>query len=358
MERFFDLIKRPVLSLLIAAQILVSCQNGSNKINVATKSESKIFNPADSTYVVPEQQDNNVMYPTARPATFANTRVYTLADTLSEVKTIIPPFTFFKVLSSEWITHEDTLNNAGNGPYTQSSMLGFLKVKLDNGTEGYIVDDNIAFFTFTDDAGIYLYLAGTYIQKGETNKPFIKVVKYDIKAKKIIRSVTHNGYSETIFEVNRIKNLPLKNVEFCLRVNAHGDFCGGTQTMLFMVDKPTGMSFLPESVTFLADGGGLDATIIYIPAINGKGKICLYPDADTGTKDTLAYPSNLKYPLNETIIMINNEGQQFVNDDYLPILSKNGEVRWEYLKQTINYYHWDGKVATRFYSNTSKLNKL
>jgi hypothetical protein len=336
--------------LLLFSTVLFACHNNIDKNKTIAKQSGQVFNPADSTYLVDEQQSNETVYPFARPATFVSTTLYANADTLSAVKTVIPPFTHFKILSSQEITREDTLNDIpNNGPYIRSSLIVYHNVKLTDGTEGFIVNDNIANFTFKDTQGRYLYMVGAYTTKDKDFNDFVRFVKYDINAKKVIETLTHRGFPGAIMEVNEVKNLPLKNIDFCLHVNGHGDYCGGVQSALILVDTPNGMAFLPQSDVFLDDGGGIDATTVYIPAVNGKGKTLLYGNADTRGIDTIAYPKNIKYPLSETMIMETEDGQEYRDDNNDPILLKNGNVKMHHHSKTTTYYHWDGKAAKQFF---------
>jgi hypothetical protein len=345
-----------VIVIVCLAAIIQSCHNDERKLPASIERVNKAFNAGDSTYLVPEKSTNETIYSTARPATFVNTPVYTTADTLSEVTFIIPPFTFFEVLSSEEVSSKDTLNDIpGNGSYVQHSTVVYFKVRLFNGREGFIVNDNIADFTFKDDQGKYLYMVGDYSTKEKDYKSCIKFLKYDVVAKKIVAELRRNGFPGDMVEVNQIRNLPLKNVSYALHLYAHGDYCGGSQSDLIVVDTPTGMTFLPMSFTFFDDGGGIDRTINYIPAVNGKGKSILYANADTRVIDTTAYFGNMNYPLSEVFVMKKEEGQEYRDDENDPILLKNGNIKMEHHSITTAYYHWDGRRAKQFYVNKLKL---
>lgn len=341
---------------LIGANALLnySCKHASEKTEINAKDSLGRQIWSQPTVVIhdtaQERADN--IYAMHNPLTFETTKVYRDADTTSKVVEVLQPFTPFREIHFTEINRIDTLHGANGEPNQITPTINFwLETTTNAGNKGYIELNKIARFVYNNPELNAKYLIGD-CQKGKDHLDYTRFAKLDIATNKVISQIEYPSYSSEYEQcVRQLKNLPLKNVRNAIWLYYHGDFCGGGDGGVIMADTPTGLALIPTSHAFFDDGGGIDATTTYIPAVNHKGELKLYADAETGNNQNkpsvIGFPSSSKIPQNELIVEVNNNGEYLTDKDGETLVDKHHRAVIGHLEKTTTVYHWDGQKVVK-----------
>lgn len=341
----------PGIIFIIVMMMAGACSHpATTKKNVPIKpANSKNYQQASIDTVIKitdKPQGDNLHDPCA----FDDIKVYAKQDTNSEVIATIPALTSLNILSSQEFSGADTISNGvGKEPALRMWLMCFYKIKLPAGKTGYILPDHMAKYVYTDSTNNARYLMGDYYSK---EKDWIfRVGKFELGSNKRLDYFEHKNFSEAMLEIFVIKTTPLKNISRIIKINAHADYCGGSESALMIADANGHLIALPEDYASLDDGGGVYTVNVYMPHKNKDGKVVLSIDT-TGYQhndETLtAYPAHLHIPINELLVQSTTKGQYFMDSDNNEVKLKNGKYKMETpLTTTTYYYHWDGKAINK-----------
>jgi len=286
------------------------------------------------------------------PQTFETCNVYKEADTSSQILEVLKPFTSFKEANGVEIAMPDTIRAFGDIPEQYSTYtVVWAEVVTLNGIKGYVKPDKLALWTYENSNLHVRYLIGDH-SVGKKRDWMTRFAKLDPSTNKIISQVERPA-SSSEFEryVNEIKNLPLRNVRYALRLYSHGDFCGGGNESDIMIDTPDGLSFLPVVYNFNDDSGGINSDAEFIPSINRYGALKLYADGDPGDKQhpstSITYPKDLKVPIKDLIVEQTESGSLETDKNGEIVTDKKGNEIIANLERATIYYRWDGHHAVK-----------
>jgi hypothetical protein len=231
----------------------------------------------------------------------------------------------------------------------------FLAVCTPEGKVGYIRNGDIyntVFYGYGRKLSHYLVGLSKYgineYWGSCIDKSHFKIVRINGEGKK------EATYVDTLFcqnyEVKKLMYVALKNVHDSFHVSYSYYSEIGNGINQFIVD--TGSITNLISVSSSGDGGVSNIAKVYLPVYMGGSKKVLLArdgvlsvDSNTGNVDTYPYPSNLKIPIEELIVVVQEEVEMVWNAEAgEQAYNADGSFVYDVYPSTPTFYRWDGST--------------
>ena len=255
----------------------------------------------------------------------------------------------------------------GEHPKTKKS---WVKIKYEvrdaNGTylekHGYIINENISLGAVTANAkneNLEFILTESPVLDNDLHKPKFRLNAVnrftDLNYKKVksIRNIDlsisaidyYNHFYLTSVNTDALKNMP-NLLRFYWH---HGESCPESEGNVFIADVNGKMSEIINS-NATGEGGFYETKKVYIPVKFSKEKILLVENGDrenmldsyNGVLKTIPYPKDCGVPIEELIVVIEEDAEGKTNAEGNFIEDKNNEIVMEITHKIIRYYRWNG----------------
>ncbi len=289
--------------------------------------------------------ENNEYRNMILPSTISNlTKVYSQPDTNSVVLSEFKISTYVRILGegidTKEIREERIRENGEKYTFTKFSNLKWYKIELKE-RNAYIKASDVATHRLSDNKGLFEYFfiakEACYLFKYDNKKKqFVDSIKLTIPRPDIVQSINSNGW---------------KNVNMLFRATIINAYCGGGTTNVFIVDANGKLSEL-ITTSFSAEAGGSDfySSNVWLPIKFTNEKVLHVANGDlenvfdkySGKLNTLRFPKEIKTPKMELVIFKEREGQGLYNENYEPLLNKDGSAKSKIIKNSTKYLRWNG----------------
>lgn len=292
---------------------------------------------------------------TSRITSDKKTVVYALPDLLA--KQIDTLETFTQVTYLQEGSKPNTKENWVKISYNARNKQG-----VNREYTGYIIEQNISFGTvssYSEDESLSFILTESPLLDEDLKMPKFRLNAVNRSAnlndEKITKISTYDLNIGAInnhnhFYLTAVSNHALKNIPNLLRLYWHqGESCPESEGNVFMAYANGKMS---EIISSSSTGEGVfyETTTVYLPVKFAKGKVLLVENGDsenmldlyTGTLKTITYPKDCGVPIEQLIVVIEEdaEAKEDAKGEY--ILNKDKENIMEITHKIIKYYRWDG----------------
>ncbi|MFC3561406.1 hypothetical protein [Pedobacter jamesrossensis] len=152
------------------------------------------------------------------------------------------------------------------------------------------------------------------------------------------------------FYLTSINNNAFNNMPNLLRLYwHHGESCPESEGNVFVAHASGKMSEI-ISASSTGEGGFYETTKVYLPLKFAKGKVVLVENGDsenmldsyTGTLKTIPYPKDCGIPIEQLVVVIEEDAEGKTDVDGNFIEDKNKEIIMEITHKVIRYYKWNG----------------
>ena len=236
----------------------------------------------------------------------------------------------------------------------QNRVEPWYKVKV-NSKFGYLKGKDIVRHVFKSDINDIEYLV--LLDSSAYNfKSSVMVLKYDWGRKALLDSLDIGLRIDEGGEINvhQIKNPTFKGVDMMLRVTHNMDFCGGGLETAFLTDANGKLFLFPISYEGGGELGDYYESIVFLPVRDESSKVSLI--ANAGVENVvrvahndnagLPYPKNLKVPIEQLVVIKNEEGESFKDAKGEPII-KNKAIKMRRVKSITEYFSWNGEKLVK-----------
>ena len=291
-----------------------------------------------------------------RTTTNTGTSVYTLPNIQSRQIDKLDPFTPILILKE------------GKQPKTNISWIKIkYEVQNDKGTylekQGYIINKNLSLSVVNVNAtneNLEFILSKSPVLDTDLKKPKFRLNAInrftDLNYKKVKNVRTYDLNIGAIdyynhFYLADVYNTALKNMPNLLHLYwHHGESCPESEGNVFIADVNGKMSEILSSSN-TGEGGFYESTKVYIPIKFNKGKVLLVENGDSqnmldsysGTLKTIAYPKDCGIPIEQLVVVIEEDAEGKTDAEGNFIEDKHKEIVMEITHKIIRYYKWDGK---------------
>lgn len=315
---------------------------GQAKKKVTVPASQKSASPA---LTVADEIYRPLMFTMHQPLTARACTLYSGPDTASAPVTGLPVLAPLVCYGTRQVEKHDTLRLPGRANSVRWSLRQYFYVKQGS-RKGFLRYEDVLPITLSDTVRNVRYAIGHRL-KPDHNSYQMQLIKTDMAGKRLLATANVDEQLDVNFAM-RLLTLPrLSGVPLIVKIINTDNYDGGSDRALLYADAGTHFTMLPRDVTVFDDGGGVDASQLFIPMMAADNTYLLQHDT-VGQKDshadTLTIPAVLPYAPNQIIALQNTVGEYALNNkgDYIKTQDGYFKMRSPIITTT-RFYHWDGR---------------
>lgn len=154
--------------------------------------------------------------------------------------------------------------------------------------------------------------------------------------------------------VTKISSTTLMSALQVLKYETSSEECPGITEDYYIIDNGNKLILLAKG-TSSGESSWYQSSIVYIPIKLTNGKVMLVANgninnifnSETGELNVFHYTEDIGIPIENLIVIKNEEVEYEFDEDYNPIENKDGTYKIASENYSTEYYSWNGKVVTK-----------